>query len=125
MQRGEIYWLPWDLHGLDDGEIVKEKKARPIVVVSRDNLNGGSSVLVVPFSTAKLELRQSQRQFVHFRAGEHGLTKDCVAVADQITYVDKKLIDWRKDKIGHIDALGMDRIVKAIRWALRCDDLVN
>lgn len=41
-QRSDLYWIPLEFE--EDGE-----KARPIVIVSRDELNRSDRVLVVPF----------------------------------------------------------------------------
>ncbi len=134
MQRGEIYWLPFgepipvvdEETGeavVEDGKHVLETKKRPVIVVSRDNLNNGNYVVVVPCYSQQVEKRKQFPQNVHFHAGQFGLQKECIACTDQITYIDKKLIDWKNDKIGRVDVRAMQQIVKAIRWAVRDDDL--
>lgn len=135
MQRGEIYWLPFGdpIPKIDektgqgfldeDGQPELEQKRRPIIVVSRDHLNDGKYVVVVPCYSQQIPRRKRFPQNVLFQAGEGNLPTECLARTDQVTYVDKKLIDWKHDRIGRADAAMMGRIVKAIRWTIRDDEL--
>jgi mRNA-degrading endonuclease toxin of MazEF toxin-antitoxin module len=135
MQRGEIYWLPFGepCPKLDeatgapvvdgDGKIVLEVKRRPIIIMSRDTLNGGHYVVAVPCYSQDIDHRMQYPQNVLLERGEGGLPKRCIARTDQITFVDKKFIDWRKDKIGRLPVSKMAEIVRAIRWVVRDDDL--
>ena len=111
-QRGEIYFLPFG-----------EGKTRPVVVVSRDTLNAGSGVLVVPFTTQRLEDRKNRQYCVFFHSGEGGLRKDCVAKTDELTVLDKNEINWKEGSIGRLTQEQMQKIVRAIRYAVRDDEL--
>ena len=135
MQRGEIYWLPFGepCQKLDEetgapilgeaGNVVLETKKRPVIVVSRDNLNQGNYVVVVPCYSQDVDRRARFPNNVVLEKGEGGLTKRCVCRTDQITYIDKKLIDWAHDKLGRLTSNRMDEIVKAIRWVIRDSEL--
>lgn len=112
-QRGDIYWLPFGQEG----------KERPVVVVSRDPLNEGDFVVVVPFTTQKLERRKLLKNCVFFRAGQCGLLEDCVAKADEITRILTTEINWQKGKLGRLLVPDMAKIVRAIRYVIRDDDL--
>jgi mRNA-degrading endonuclease toxin of MazEF toxin-antitoxin module len=113
VQRGQIYTLPPD----EDG------KERPVVIVSRDNLNAGHSVLAIPFTSQQLDKRRQQPWCVLFRTGEGGLSKDCVARCDQITLFRKGDINTAKPPLGRLTAAQMQRIVDAVRHAIRDDTL--
>lgn len=111
IQRAEIYLLKEDVAG----------KARPVLVVSRDQLNQGTSVVVIPFYSQQLERRRTQRYCVPFNAGDGGLSKECVAKADEIGVVDKTAIDTQRGAIGRLNAAQMAEVVKAVRYVLRDD----
>lgn len=97
MQRGQIFLLKPDQFG----------KQRPVVIVSRDPLNAGHSVIAVPFYSQQLQKRAQQPWCVLFKAGEGGLTMDCVAKTDQLSLIDKVSIDIAKGPIGAFDTAQM------------------
>lgn len=68
---GEIYWA-----------LVEGPSPRPVVVASREQLNSGSYVIVVPFTSARLGERWGLPNCVPVRAGQFGLEKKCVAQVD-------------------------------------------
>ena len=74
--------VPGEIHVADT-----ESGRRPVVVVSRRELNQGSSVVVVPITSAHFAVRSSLPHAVPFHAGEFGLTKDWVAQAEAIVSV--------------------------------------
>lgn len=113
VQRGQIFLL------LESDE----SKARPVVVVSRDDLSHGDSVLCVPFYSQQLEKRKQFKTCVLFKAGQFGLSKDCVAKGDEITVIDKTMLNLSHGQIGRLNAESMAKIVRAVRFAIRCDDL--
>lgn len=111
-QRGEIYWAPFG-----------EGKERCVVIVSRDILNDGHCVIVVPFTSQKLDKRKGLPSCVFFHAGQNGLTKDCVAKTDEITRILKTEINWERGKIGRLSAPQMQKIVDAVRYTIRDETL--
>jgi len=135
MQRGEIYWLEFGppVEKMDEetgqpildakGEVVLEKKRRPVIVLTRDQLNGGNCVVVVPCYSQDVDRRAKFRQNLVLEQGTGGLPKRCLVRTDQITYIDKRSIDWRQDKIGRLTNEHMKLIVDAVRWAIRDDSL--
>lgn len=106
-QRGEIYRLK------------PSGKNRPIVIISRDVLNAGHSVLAVPFYSQQLTKRKSQQWCAFFQAGEGGLPLDCVAKADEVSLIDKLEIDIAGGAVGRFDAAQMDRLLAAVKWAIQ------
>jgi mRNA-degrading endonuclease toxin of MazEF toxin-antitoxin module len=111
-QRGEIYFLPFG-----DG------KERPVVIVSRDILNTGDYVVVVPFTARKLDTRKGLQSCAFFERGEGGLKEDCVAKADEVTRIRKTEIDWTKSPMGRLRGEQMKRIVRAVRYVIRDESL--
>ena len=78
---GEMYWAD-----LATGR-------RPVVVVSREDLNRGNYVVAVLCTTVNFAVRSTLSNCVPLRAGEFGLPQDCVAQCEAITFVDKQDLD--------------------------------
>lgn len=101
------------------GEIYLQKKdSRPVVILSNNILNGGHSVVAVPFYSQQLEKRAKQPWCAMFQAGEGGLDKDCAAKSDEITLIDKLDIHLARGPIGTLNDEQMNRIVDALKWSL-------
>src|SRR5207249_7729456 len=64
-------------------------KDRPVIIISREELNRGDYVVAIPLTSARIEERESLGNCVRLRAGEFGLTKDCVAQAEMISFLPK------------------------------------
>lgn len=109
VQRGEIYKLKADGTG----------KQRPVVIVSRDDLNGGHSVLAVPFYSQQLDKRSQQAWCAFFAAGEGGLSKDCVAKTDQVSVIDKLDLELQSGPVGIFDDAQIQRLMTALKWSLQ------
>lgn len=107
-RRGELYRLKGDDLG----------KQRPVIVISNETLNGGHSVVAVPFYSQQLAKRAQQPWCVMYSAGEGGLDKDCVAKTDEITLIDKLEIDLASGRIGRFSDEQIDRLVTALKWSL-------
>ena len=115
-QRGQLFLL---LPDADD----PEQKQRPVVIISRDDLNGGHSVLAIPFYSQQLDKRRSQENCVFFRAGEGGLSKACVAKPPPPQLIRKTELDSTIGPIGRFNAAQMAKRVLAVRYSVRDDDL--
>ncbi len=111
-KRGELYRLK--KRGADG-------KARPVLVVSRDALNRGHSLLVVPFYSQQLDQRSTLPWCSLFQIGEGGLDRKCVAKADELSRIDKLLVDLAAGPIGQFNPAQMGRVVEAMLWALQLD----
>jgi mRNA-degrading endonuclease toxin of MazEF toxin-antitoxin module len=62
----------------------EEMEPHPVVVVSREELNRGNWVAAVLITTKRFEERSKQPHCVPFRAGEFGLSTDCVAQGESL-----------------------------------------
>jgi len=107
-RRGQIYRLKSDNVG----------KPRPVLIVSPVELNGGSYLSGVPFTSQQLEKRRTLRQCVWFAAGEFGLTSDCVVKADEVGFY--KISDLRisEGPLGQVDETKMRLVSAALCYAL-------
>ena len=86
---GELYWAYFE-----SGE------PRPIIVVSQRELNSGKYVVVVPLTSTNLDKRWSLRNCVSFNAGSFGLSVNCVAQCEAITFIEKECIILNSGPIG-------------------------
>ncbi len=100
IRPGEIYLADFE-----------EMEPHPIVVVSREELNRGNWVAAVLITSKRFEERSKQPHCVPLRAGEFGLSKDCVAQGES-------LFSIRREELGeHVGTLDEERwrdLVKAL-----------
>jgi mRNA-degrading endonuclease toxin of MazEF toxin-antitoxin module len=106
--RGEVYRLKQDEAG----------KPRPVVIVSRRQMNAGISVVVVPFTTQQMEKRIHQPSFVLFEAGEGGLTERCLAKCGDIGLIKISALQLPEGRLGHFDDAQMARLMDGVKWVL-------
>ncbi len=123
---GEIYWASADdseRDPTDDSERHpgNDPKRHPVVVVSREKLNRGDYVTAVEFTSKRLELRWDLPNCVPFRAGQFGLTKNCVARAETIGDVFRSDLDEVNGPIGTLNDQAMRDLVKAIGFVISSD----
>ncbi|HUT37645.1 MAG TPA: type II toxin-antitoxin system PemK/MazF family toxin [Planctomycetota bacterium] len=102
--QGEV-WLA----GLTDGP------ARPAIIVSRNELNRGRLVLVVPCTTARVRERAALPNHVLLPRGEAGLSEDSVAQAHLIQHLDVSLLVRR---LGCLDTERLADVLLALAWSV-------
>jgi mRNA-degrading endonuclease toxin of MazEF toxin-antitoxin module len=102
VRPGEIY-----LTDTDAGK-------RPALILSREDLNRGRWVVAVLITSAHFATRSTLPHCVPFRAGEFGLTKDCVAQAETITYLEISDLDLDAGTLGVLDESRMRDLVRAV-----------
>lgn len=110
LHPGDIYWA-----------YVDERERRPVIVVSREELNRGHYVTVVPVTSAKLETRWHLPNCVPLRAGDHGLEKDCVAKAESIASLHQSYLDLETGVIGTIDVESVRNLTRAIGYVISAE----
>lgn len=91
-------------------------KPRPILVLSRVELNGRYHVIAAPFSTTKLDERAKQWQSVLFEAGEFGLFERCALLVDSITTVEFQKIDTTQPRVGTLSQEKLAEVDAAIKY---------
>ena len=107
---GEVYWAD-----LGDGE------RRPVIVVSREELNRGEYVVVVPLTSARLEARRNLPNSVPFQAGQYGFKKDCVAQAEAIASLHISYLDLETGAIGTLDSEDVRELTRAIGYVIAAE----
>jgi len=107
IRPGEIYLADFE-----------EMEPHPIVIVSREELNRGNWVAAVLITSKRFEERSKQPHCVPFRAGEFGLSMDCVAQVES-------LFSIRREELGeHLGTLDDERwrdLVKAVGHVMGSD----
>jgi mRNA-degrading endonuclease toxin of MazEF toxin-antitoxin module len=94
---------------------------RPVVVVSREELNRGNWVVAVLVTSAKFSVRSLLTHCVPSRAGEFGLAKDCVAQAETMSYIAVVDLDLDQGALGRLDEARMRALIKAIGNVIASD----
>jgi mRNA-degrading endonuclease toxin of MazEF toxin-antitoxin module len=102
---GQVYWAYRD-------------KRRPVIVVSRNSLNSGNRIVVVPLTSARLEERRSLRNCVLLDPRRHGLPKACVAQTELIATIDMRDLIVNEGPITTIDGETLRRLVRAIGYMM-------
>ena len=109
MVRGDIYFAdPSPRSGSE------QQGRRPCIIVSTDEFNldsGWRTLSVIPLTSAEKWIRDFPT-FVIFNKGECGLPKKCVALAHQITTIDRQKII--PQKIGSLSADKLAELDQAI-----------
>jgi mRNA-degrading endonuclease toxin of MazEF toxin-antitoxin module len=94
---------------------------RPIIVVSREDLNRGNYVVAVLCTTVNFPVRSRLPNCVPFQTGEFGLPQDCVAQCEAITFVDKQDIDSIAGPLGMLDDARMREVIHALGHVIDSD----
>ena len=96
-------------------------KYRPVLIVSREELNQGNYVVAIPFTSTHFETRSKLPNCVPFHAGEFGLDKDSVAQAEAISAIHKDDFDLQTGVIATVDEEKMREVTKAIGYLIVAD----
>ncbi|MHB2019562.1 MAG: type II toxin-antitoxin system PemK/MazF family toxin [Candidatus Xenobia bacterium] len=110
MVRGEIYMVR-----LEPRSGSEQTGVRPGIIVSNDAFNtapGWQSITIVPLTSAPRWVKVSPTTVV-FKAGTYGLTRDCAALAHQVTTIDRsKLL---LPMLGSLPAAALEAVGVALR----------
>lgn len=110
IEPGEIYMADFEQAG-----------PHPVIVVSREALNRGRYALVVVCTSARFAVRRTLPNCVPFRAGQFGLTADCVAQCDNLLSIEKSQLDMAAGPLGVLDEMAMRDVIKAIGYVMESD----
>ena len=110
VRPGEIYLLFED-----------EGKRRPVVVISREELNRGNYLLVVPLTTSRLEIRKGLPNTVLLKRSKHGIRKDSIAQAEMISCVSKDELLLTEGPISALDGETFRGLVRAVGYVMSAD----
>lgn len=111
MAPGEIYWS-W----------TPDDTRHRMIVVSRESLNRGTYCIVVPITSSDFETRRHLANCVPFRVGEYSsITQNCVAVAEQITFIEIEDIDLENGPIDLLAPAKFRELVRAIGYVMESE----
>jgi mRNA-degrading endonuclease toxin of MazEF toxin-antitoxin module len=110
IQQGEIY-------DYSDPTI----PPHPVLVVSREELNRGDRVVAVIITSKKFAVRSLLANCVALRAGQFGMTKDCVVQGETVFAAPLIHLNLTAGPVGKLDDLTMREVVKAIGYVLDSD----
>jgi len=108
---------PGDIYLAD----IPEAGEHPIVIVSREELNRGRKVLAALITSAKFQVRSTLANCVVLKAGEFGMTKDCVVQCETVAPIPKDVIDEDGGVVATLSEDTMREIIKAIGYVLDSD----
>jgi len=107
---------PGEIYRLQDSE-----DPRRLVIVSREELNKGDYVVVVPVTSRQYELRRKLPNCVAFRSGEFGFVSNCVAQAEGIQVRDKLELALEEGLLGRLDDARMRDLIRAVGDMMAAD----
>jgi mRNA interferase MazF len=108
--RGDV-WVA----GLDPTKGAEISGARPVVVVSRDAINLSSPLVIVVPVTGRENKLKIYPSHVILAAGDGGLTKESVAVCEQVRAVQSSRLT---KQLGHLAPPSIAAIGAALKIAL-------
>jgi mRNA-degrading endonuclease toxin of MazEF toxin-antitoxin module len=88
---------------------------RPGIVISRNELNKGRLILVVPCTSSQVEKKARYRNHVLLEAGAGGLIYPSVAQVHLIQPVDRQ---YFLQKLGHLRDEQLSAVLQALAWAV-------
>ncbi len=98
-----------------------EAGPRPVIVVSRHELNRGRYALVVPCTSSRLGARRELPNCVPFRAGQFGFKIDCVAQCENLLSINRNQLDLASGPVGILDDRALRNVIKAIGYVMESD----
>ncbi len=110
MRRGDIF----DAR-LNPTEGSEQAGTRPVVIVSRDAINGNSSVIVVVPLTKASNVKRTYPNNVTIAKGEGGLTFESVLLGGQIRAISKSRLLRKR---GALSTVTIQKIDRALRITL-------
>ena len=117
-KRGEIFYTNLGDNHISD----KQCGVRPVIVVSNNRANKNSSVITVIPMTSRLN-KKPLPTHVLLEKESSGLDRDSIALAEQITNLDKERLGIKAGEI--IDKVTMERLAIAIQIQVGIFDEYN
>ncbi len=107
IQPGQVFWGEFDASGL-----------RPAIVISREPLNRGDTVIVVPCTSKNIAVRRRLLNCVFFAAGEFGLPKDTIAQTELTTAIPLANLRLESGPLGELDDIAFRNLIRAVGYAI-------
>ena len=115
MPRTHVSVVPGEIYLAD----IFERSTRPVIVVSREQLNRGGLFLVAPVTSSRVGERRRYANYVFLPVGAGGVRDDSVAVTHLVQPVRSEML---RDKWGQISESLMQQVLVGIAWSI---DLVK
>lgn len=103
--------LPGEVHLAD----LFEGGLRPVILVTREQLNRGTLYLGVPVTSSRVPERRRYANYVYLPAGTGGLKVDSVAVAHMIQPVRAEAL---RERWGTLPEPALQRVLLAVAWSV-------
>lgn len=114
MYRGEVYQANLDpVSGSEQGG------TRPVLIVSRDALNANAPIVIVVPLTGRENKKRPYPTHVQLPAGEAALSKDSLALCEQVRAISKNRLTKR---IGQVSSQKMALVDTTLMIALDLPD---
>ena len=110
LRPGEIYWA-----------FISGEGRHRVTVVSAERFNRGGRAIVVLMTSRRFELRRRLFNCVPFRAGECGMTRDCVAQCENIFPVQVSDLDLESGPVGVLNGEKLRALIRAIGYVIEAD----
>lgn len=110
IRPGEIYMADLD-----------EATPHPVLIVSREELNRGRTVIAALITSARFGVRSTLSNCVPFQAGQFGLTKNCVAQCENLLTLDVGQLDLPAGPLGCLDEVTMRDVIRAVGYVMDAD----
>ena len=95
---------------------------RPAIIVSRNELNRGRLILVVPCTSSRVDERAIHSNHVFIPSGVGGLTKDTVAQTHLIQPIETSYLERR---LGKLTSEQLAEVLLAIAWTIDLFDTTH
>jgi mRNA interferase MazF len=109
-KRGEVY-----MARLEPREGSEQGGARPVIIMSRDSINQNSPVVVIVPVTDRGHKRRLYPSQVVLKAGDGGLTKESVALGEQVRAINTTRLTGY---MGHLSGNSITQIGTALKIVL-------
>jgi mRNA-degrading endonuclease toxin of MazEF toxin-antitoxin module len=93
----------------------------PVVVVSREDLNRGRYVVAAVITSAKFSVCSQLSNCVPLRAGQFGLTKDCVVQGETVSPVPLDQLDLAAGPVGVLNDITLREVIRAVGYVMDAD----
>ncbi len=110
IQPGEIY-----LANTPPGQ------QHPVVVVSREDLNRGKYVVAAVITSAQSAVRSRLPNCVPLRAGQFGMTKDCVMQGETAGPLRIARLELSSGPIAKLDDITFRDVIRAVGYVMDSD----
>jgi mRNA interferase MazF len=103
--------LPGEVHLAD----IFEGGTRPVVIVSREELNRGALYLAVPITSSRVDERRRYPNYVYLPSGAGGLRQDSVAVTHLVQPVRTEFL---RARWGALSEPLLEQVLVGIAWSI-------